>query len=252
MAHPVPTDDRLERWEQAAEWPLIAAAVLFVVSYAWPVIDPDLAAPWPEVLTVLTWATWTVFAVDYLVRLGLASDRRAFVRTHLVDLALVVLPLFRPLRLLRLVTLLNVLNRNAGRSLRGRVAVYVAGATTLVLFLAAVAALDAERDAPDANITGFADAVWWAFATVTTVGYGDRFPVTPTGRAIAVGLMLAGIALLGVVTAALASWLIERVEEVEEESQAATRRDVHALADEVARLRAELAARPGSEPARGG
>ncbi|RFU19894.1 potassium channel family protein [Geodermatophilus marinus] len=241
MAHPVPTDDRLERWEQAAEWPLIAAAVLFVVAYAWPVIDPDLAAPWPEVLTVLTWATWTVFAVDYLVRLGLARDRGAFVRTHVVDLALVVLPLFRPLRLLRLVTLLNVLNRNAGRSLRGRVAVYVAGATTLVLFLAAVAALDAERDAPDANITGFPDAVWWAFATVTTVGYGDRFPVTPTGRAIAVGLMLAGIALLGVVTAALASWLVERVEEVEEESQAATRRDVHALADEVARLRAELA-----------
>lgn len=66
----------------------------------------------------------------------------------------------------------------------------------------------------------------WAMTTVTTVGYGDRFPVTETGRFVAGGLMLAGIALLGVVTASLASWLIERVAEVEEESQAATRGDV--------------------------
>ncbi len=77
--------------------------------------------------------------------------------------------------------------------------------------------------------------------TVTTVGYGDTYPVTTTGRFVAGGLMLAGIALLGVVTASLASWLVERVADVEEESQAATRRDVEALSNEVAALRAEIA-----------
>jgi voltage-gated potassium channel len=77
--------------------------------------------------------------------------------------------------------------------------------------------------------------------TVTTVGYGDRYPVTTEGRFIAGGLMLAGVALLGIVTASLASWLIDRVREVEEEAQAATRADVAALTAEVRALRAELA-----------
>ena len=81
--------------------------------------------------------------------------------------------------------------------------------------------------------------------TVTTVGYGDRFPVTEAGRFVAGGLMLAGMALLGVVTASLASWLIERVTEVEEESQAATRRDVVALTEQVSAMREEIARMSG-------
>lgn len=148
--------------------------------------------------------------------------------------------MLRPLRLLRLLTLLNVLNRGAGRSLRGRVAVYVMGATTLVLLMSSLAMLDAERDADAASITSYGDALWWAATTVTTVGYGDRYPVTGTGRLIAVALMLCGIALLGVVTASLASWLVQRVAEVEVAGQAATRRDIEALTAEVAALRTEL------------
>lgn len=82
--------------------------------------------------------------------------------------------------------------------------------------------------------------------TVTTVGYGDRFPVTTSGRFVAAGLMLAGIALLGIVTASLATWLIDRIRQVEEESEAATRRDVAALTSEVRALRDEIARlRPG-------
>lgn len=154
-------------------------------------------------------------------------------RSNLLDLVVVVLPLLRPLRLLRLLTLLNVLNRSAGRSLRGQVAVYVAGATTLVLLMSSLAMLDAERNADGANITRYGDALWWAATTVTTVGYGDRYPVTSAGRLIAVALMVCGIARLGVVTASLASWLVQRVAEVEAAGQAATRRDIDALTAEV-------------------
>lgn len=111
--------------------------------------------------------------------------------------------------------------------------------------MAALAILDAERGAEGSNIGSFRDALWWAFATVTTVGYGDRFPVTVGGRGVAVGLMLAGIALIGVVTATFASWLIERVAEVEEEGQQATRRDVAVLSRQIEELRSELARRPG-------
>lgn len=122
------------------------------------------------------------------------------------------------------------------RSLHGHVAVYVTGSAALVIFCSALAILDAERAAPDANITTFPDALWWAVTTVTTVGYGDHFPTTGLGRLIAVGLMIGGIALLGVVTATLASWFVQHVTE----SEQLTRAEVERLTDEVRQLRARL------------
>lgn len=106
-----------------------------------------------------------------------------------------------------------------------------------IIFCASLAVLDAERGRPGAIIVSFGDAVWWAVTTVTTVGYGDLYPVTTEGRLIAVGLMVAGIALIGVVTASVATWLIDRVRQVEAASQAATAADVHALRAEVLALR---------------
>ncbi len=110
---------------------------------------------------------------------------------------------------------------------------------SLVLFVSALAVLDAERDSPDANITSFGDALWWAATTVSTVGYGDRYPTTTAGRFVAAGLMVAGIALLGVVTAALASWFVTRLGQVEL-TQEETRSEVTELAAEVRRLRAAI------------
>jgi voltage-gated potassium channel len=214
---------------------------LFLAAYAWPILDPGLEPSLLDLCFAITWTTWLLFAVDYLTRLTLSVDRRTFIRRNVLDLAVVILPILRPLRLLRLVTAINVLNRHAGNSLRGRVAVYVAGSTSLVIFVAALASLEAERGDADANITTFGDALWWAMTTVTTVGYGDRFPVTGTGRFVAAGLMLAGIALLGIVTASFATWLIDRIREVEEESEQATRRDVAALTAEIRALRDDVA-----------
>jgi voltage-gated potassium channel len=134
------------------------------------------------------------------------------------------------------VTLLSVVNRSAASSLRGRVAIYVTGGAALTVFVAALAVLDAERRAPDGTIKTFADALWWAMTTVTTVGYGDRFPVTSSGRLVAVGLMIAGIALLGTVTATLASWFVEQISDTERETQS----ELRDLTAEVRALRAEL------------
>lgn len=73
----------------------------------------------------------------------------------------------------------------------------------LIVLVAAVAELEAERGAPRANITSFGDALWWAVATVTTVGYGDLYPVTLAGRVVATALMFVGIALVSIMTAAV-------------------------------------------------
>ena len=185
-------------------------------------------------------ATWTVFLIDYVANLMLAPERWRWFRWHILDLLIVVLPLLRPLRLLRLLTLLSILQRTAGTAFRGRVVLYAAGASILLIFVAALAVLDVERSAPGANITTFGTALWWAFVTITTVGYGDFTPLTIVGRLIAGALMLGGIALLGVVTATIASWIVERVATKEEDAQAATRGEIRALELQVTRLQETL------------
>ncbi len=237
-------EPRRQRWEDKANWPLTSITAVFLAGYAVPILHPDLASPWLTICQFVTWVAWALFVVDYGVRLALSRDRAAFVRRNLFDLAVVALPLLRPLRLLRLVILLSVLNRYAGGSLRGRVAVYVSGATLLVLFVASLAVLDAERGTKGATITTFGDALWWAMTTITTVGYGDRYPISTEGRFIAGGLMLAGIALLGIVAASLASWMLEKIREVEGQVQAATRADIEALTVEVRALHQTLAQPP--------
>jgi voltage-gated potassium channel len=170
-----------------------------------------LGRGWHRTCDIVSYVIWAAFAVDYVIRVRIANHRGRYVLRHVLDVVIIALPVLRPLRLLRLVMLLKVLNKGATESLRGRIAVYVTGSTVLLVFCAALAVLDAERHRPAANITTFGDALWWAVSTITTVGYGDRYPITTEGRFIAVGLMIGGIALLGVVTASIASWLIDRV-----------------------------------------
>jgi voltage-gated potassium channel len=223
------------------EWPLNVAAVTFLIAYAWPILQPSMGSAQRTLCEATTWCTWGLFATDFLVKTALSQQRLIFLRRHVLDLLVIVLPLLRPLRLLRMVTMLHILNRSAAMSLRGKVVVYVVGSTVLVVFCAALAELDAERAASNANIQNFSDAVWWAITTITTVGYGDRYPVTTTGRVIAIGLMIAGIALLGIVTASFASWLVQRVTEAEESVEMVTRAHITELTHQIEQLRVELA-----------
>ena len=242
------TDSRVQQWERRAEWPLAAAAVAFLIAYAWPVLEPDLSSGWKDLCRAVVYLSWILFALDYIARLVLAEHRARYAGRHVPDLLVIALPILRPLRLLRLVMLLRVLNRRATNSLRGRVITYVSGATVLIVGSAGLAMLDAERGRAGSNINTYGDAVWWAMTTISTVGYGDRYPVTGQGRFVAAGLMLAGIALLGVVTASIASWLIEKVREVDTDVQAVARRDLAELRAEIQALRRELRAAKASEP----
>ena len=108
----------------------------------------------------MSWITWAIFVIDFVVRLTLADQRLRYMIRHWYDVLVLALPLLRPLRLLRLIPLLSVLNRRARVTLRGRVAVYIAGGASLLAFCAALAVLDAERSSPDANIVDFGDAIW--------------------------------------------------------------------------------------------
>jgi voltage-gated potassium channel len=229
----------VEQWERHAEWPLAALAIVFLADYSVEVLTRPRGYE-SQVLLAGTWIVWALFAVDYLARLFLASDPPRWFIRHLFELAIVALPLLRPLRLLRLVLLIEALQKAIGKAFPGRIAVYIASGITLLIYSAALAIFETERDQPGATINSFGKAVWWSITTVTTVGYGDCYPVTNTGRVIAVLLMIGGISLVGVVTASLATWIIQRVSEAETASQAATVAHIDELREEIRELTAEL------------
>lgn len=218
----------MERWQSRTEWPLATVAVIFLGAYSIRVlVEPQ--GPAEIVLQVMIWATWAVFLVDYVTRLILATNRKRWFIRHLLDLAVVALPLLRPLRLLRLVVLVAALQKAIGGAIRGRVIVYTASGVVLLVYVASLAILDTERYEPGSKIVTFGDALWWSLTTITTVGYGDLSPVTGTGRVIAVVLMFGGISLVGVVTATLASWIVQRVAEQDSAQQTATSTQIDEL-----------------------
>lgn len=228
---------RLEIWEDRTRGPLMWLALLFLLAYAIPIVAPDSPDALRRTSDTFQYTIWLVFAADYLWRLSLAERRWHFVTHNLVDLAAVVMPALRPLRL---VSALAMVHRQAGKRLRGHVAAYVATSTALIITISGLAVLDAERASPEANIETWQDSLWWAVVTVTTVGYGDFYPVTTEGRLFALGLMLCGLGLLGIVTANLSSWLLERVSNSEEQSQVATHADMAALMQSIQELREEI------------
>ncbi|GGC69704.1 ion transporter [Hoyosella rhizosphaerae] len=223
----------------ASEWPLIGAAFVYLVAYSVIVLAPDASLGGvPQLLMVVV---WVVFAIDYFARLIVAEQRVRWFFTHLLDLAVVVLPMLRPLRLLRLVVVVHRLQISVGRTLQGRVATYAAGSSVLLIYIASLAILEAERGAPGTEITSFGDALWWAIVTVTTVGYGDITLMTTGGRFIAVLLMFGGISLIGVITGLMASAIVNRVAENDDSQQAATRAQVRSVDHRIADLEGRIA-----------
>jgi voltage-gated potassium channel len=234
------SEARLRAWERATAYPLTGLSLLFIAVYAWPVLDPGMSPVWREACELADVVIWAVFCIEYLIRLRLAHDKHRFVRGHWFDLAVLILPVLRPLRALRLLNALRVLNRHAVVWTRGRLAIYVLCATGLIVMMAGLAVLDAERGRPDSNIQSYPEALWWSVCTITTVGYGDLYPETVEGRLVAVALMIGGLALIGFTTGSLASWMVERLSDADRPAGAATRADVALLLHEIRKLRAEV------------
>jgi voltage-gated potassium channel len=229
------------RWEKATNRPLMVGAVIFLAAYALPVLEPDLPTWLLDLCRWLSWITWG--DLHSRPRRTASLSRRAPV---LPSPALVGPPGNRPTPAQAVTSAPAdpaALGAEPAGPVRvaGRVSIYAAGGASLLAFVAALAVLDVERSSPDANTSDFGDAIWWAVSTMTTVGYGDHYPVTSVGRVVAFGLMLGGIALLGTVTATLASWLVETVAAEKQQAE-----DLHAI---VRRLEAKvdrLAAEPRS------
>ncbi|GAA2260917.1 potassium channel family protein [Streptomyces amakusaensis] len=202
-------ESRLWSWRRRMEVPLFAASVAFLGCYAVRVLAEGLPEAWRDALLAVTYASWALFLVDYLVQWRLSGQGPGYVRHHLMDAVVVVLPLLRPLRIVRIYESVRHRRAHARLSLYARVITYAGMSAVLLGFAGALTVYAEERGAPGATIRTFGDSVWWACSTLTTVGYGDVAPVTPKGRVVATLMMAGGLALLGAVTGSFSSWLIQ-------------------------------------------
>ena len=209
----LPNADELtlqERWKQKTEVPLLILSLVFLVLYA----TTCLSRRGSLMVTIADAGlliSWLLFAFDFLVRLALARHKFFWFRKHLFEALLVALPFFQPLRALQVVPSLLAFTRVSATNMRVTVTRYALGASALLVIIASLTVYDAEAHLPDAQIDSFPMAIWWAMVTVTTVGYGDVTPVTWTGRMAGIVLMFGGVALVGVLTATVSAWFVEKI-----------------------------------------
>jgi voltage-gated potassium channel len=192
------------RWRWVYEGVMVALAVLVIVLLPFENEGWVLAA---------NLAVWAAFVVDYIARLVLSTDRRAFLKRNVIDL-LAIMPadFFRALRVLRLARLLRVVR---AATVVGRVMRDVRGVVgtnglhwVLLVSVCTVTAGALIVWMVEPTIETLPDAAWWSVVTATTVGYGDLSPENPLARLIAVVLMLVGIGTIGMLTGAIATYFI--------------------------------------------
>ena len=244
---PTPADPQwppqLTAWERATHLPLLALAILFLIAYAVPILAPGVPAWVGAAATGVHLAVWLLYALDYAARLVMAGrgNRRRFVFAHPLDLAMVALPMLRPLRVVRVVVLLaEVFRRHAEASKRFQAVFYVVTVTSMILLVSSLAILDAERGAEGSQVSDFGDALWWSVVTATTVGYGDTVPQTGEGKAVAAFLMFAAIGLVGLVSGSLASWFVDRVTAADESTERAEFTELRERLERVERQLSEI------------
>lgn len=203
--------DLVDEIERVTKYPLLVLGIAWLV-VAIVILTTDTSGSASISLVATLFVLWTILLVEYVVRLVVTPDRRGYLRRRWIEPATVVLPPLQGghvvgIEKLTLLVHEGELRVEAVLKHHSLFRVLIAAAATL--FLGSWLVFLFEKNARATNIHSYPDALWWAVVTVTTVGYGDRFPISAGGRVVAVVLMLVGIGLIGVLTATVASVFIK-------------------------------------------
>ena len=193
--------DRLQKIERRTELPLMLAsfALMPIITglYFW-----DLSAVETRIYTVLEIAIWALFAFTFIIKLAIAPSKLGYLRRNWPEVLLVLIPVLRPLRIIAAIMFV-VRDVSRWRHLVTFETLIAYGIG--IVLLAATIVTTAEQNAVGANIQSFPDALYWSLVTVSTVGYGDHYPVTVVGKFTAVALMFFGIGIFAGIVAAIVS-----------------------------------------------
>ena len=196
---------------------LTVLAVTFLFTFSYPAFTESISDSTNQILSIIQWVCWLAFAIDLLLGLVTSDNKISYLKRHPLEIASVLLPFLRPLRLMRVISFGGLALQKIAVGRQFAITVKVAITTLFVAYIAAVQITITERAVEGSNIKNFADGLWWAITTVTTVGYGDRYPTTTEGRLLAVMLMFMGISLVGVITASVAAWFVKMSQDAEKQ-----------------------------------
>jgi voltage-gated potassium channel len=219
---------KLVTWRKWTDIPLLIIAIGSLPLLLLEIISHRLTSGDKTFLLVVNVTVFLAYAVDYVVEFLVTPEKGRYVRSEWSSLLIVVAQLFailpamsflgflRGARALRVVSSLtriigiSMASRSQGRAiLKKRATSFAFGLAGFTLITSAVGFTLAEDVGKDGRVRSFFDALWWSGATITTVGYGDIYPITAAGRVIAIFTMLVGISTLAVVTARIAQFLIK-------------------------------------------
>ncbi|MEN9751516.1 MAG: hypothetical protein RLZZ600_563 [Actinomycetota bacterium] len=239
-----PREKFVAKWEQVTFWPLITLGMAFLALYAVPIIWPELNTGIVLDIDVSMDIIWALFIIDFVVKLAVTEHRWVFVKKHVIDIIALILPFARPLQAVRAIGVATLALRKFGGKVRHRVLVFVGTMAVFIWFIGGLAITQVERGVPGANIQTVSDGWWWSFMTMATVGFGDRYPLSDQGRMIGAVLVISGLALLGTLTASIATWFINSSrrdeDEVIEAGEIRLMKELKKLRKEIAELRAAV------------
>lgn len=192
---------------------LTVLALAFLFAFSYPAFVTDVSDSMNQYLSLIQWVSWFGFAIDLIYGLYKAESKKTYLKKHPLEIASVLLPFLRPLRLMRVISFGGLAIQRVAVGRQFAITLKVLLTSIFIAYISAVQITITERTVEGSNIKNFGDGIWWAITTVTTVGYGDRYPTTSQGKVMAVGLMIMGISLMGVVTASVAAWFVKMSQE---------------------------------------
>jgi voltage-gated potassium channel len=202
----------LVEWQKKTALTTLILSLVYTTSFVFPIYWFPVSPSVKAFCEVVNYVTWALFALDYIIQMKLAPDNKAYFRGHIFELILVVVPFFRPLRALRALVFTTQAGIRSKKALIQSLPLVLTGAAVLMIIIMGAAVLDIERSAPGSNIHTPMDALWWGLVTITTIGYGDKFPVTTEGRLVAGILIIFGVAMISTLTATFAAWILSHDE----------------------------------------
>jgi voltage-gated potassium channel len=244
-------NDRVDAIERATRYPMAILGIVWLV-LGILVLTRNANGASSRLLVGALFAIWVLLLAEYLVRLVVTPNTSGYVRRRWVEPVTVVVPPLQGWHVVGIEKTCLLIHESILRLeaiLRHHSLFRVLIAATMTLFLGAWMVLLFEENAPQSNIHSYPDALWWAIVTVTTVGYGDKFPMTVGGRSVAVVLMLVGIGLIGVLTATVASVFIK--EHTDDNKQAIQKghKELGEQLSEISDRLADVERRLGATPA---
>ncbi len=199
----------LDKYQAKTAGALSVLGFVFLVAFSTPIIFPSISSSLHDLCIATQIIIWILFLAHYITCIALAQDRRAYIRANIFGLACVLLPVLEPFRALRALAVVIVAAKKRGSNKRRSLIMTTSTVALATWFFAGLAITEAERNAAERTIHNVGDGWWWAITTMATVGYGDTYPVTTGGRIVGGILMVISIALIGTMTATIASYFTE-------------------------------------------